>query len=80
LQRGALAKARKDGLKEGREKGREEGLKQGIEQGIEQGEKKARFDTAWQMLHDQFPLEIIVKYTGLTEEEIKAMGENKEDV
>ena len=45
------------------------------QQGIEQGEKKARLDAARQMLADHLPLATIVKYTGLTEEDIRALGD-----
>ncbi len=37
------------------------------------GEKAAYFKTAQKMLHDRFPVETIVKYTGLTEEDILAL-------
>ncbi len=39
--------------------------------GIKEGEKNKAFEIAKQMLADNFPIGTIVKYSGLTEEEIK---------
>jgi predicted transposase/invertase (TIGR01784 family) len=44
-----------------------------IEQGVEQGTVKKAKETARQMLNDDFPIESIIKYTGLTEKEIKEL-------
>jgi predicted transposase/invertase (TIGR01784 family) len=44
-----------------------------IEQGIEQGTAKKAKETARQMLNDDIPIERIIKYTGLTEKEIKEL-------
>jgi len=55
-------------LKEAREKG----LEKGIEQGIEQGEKKAKIETAKNLLENGVSLEIVMNSTGLTEEEINS--------
>lgn len=52
---------------EGFEEGIQQGLEQGMQQGLEQGEKQARLDTARKMLADGMPLEIVLKYTGLTD-------------
>jgi predicted transposase/invertase (TIGR01784 family) len=48
---------------------REEGRKEGEKR----GEKKAKLETAKRMLNDGLPIESIVKYTGLTEDEVKAL-------
>lgn len=48
-----------------REEGREEGEKK--------GEKKNAKETAGKMLKDNVPIESIIKYTGLTEDEIKEL-------
>ncbi len=48
-----------------RDEGRHEGMKEGI--------KEEKLETARRMLHDDFPIESIIKYTGLTEKEIKAL-------
>jgi predicted transposase/invertase (TIGR01784 family) len=44
-----------------------------IEQGIEKGLKQKAKETARQMLNDDFPIDSIVKYTGLSEKEIKEL-------
>jgi predicted transposase/invertase (TIGR01784 family) len=51
----------------------EQGIEQGIEKGIEKGTANKAKETARQMLNDDVPIESIVKYTGLTEKEIKEL-------
>ena len=53
--------------------GIEQGVKQGIEQGIEEGSKKQKLMTAKELLKNNIPIDIIVKSTGLTEEEINSI-------
>jgi len=48
-------------------------IDQGRDQGIEQGTKNNAKETARRMLNDDFPIESIVKYTGLTEKEVRAL-------
>ena len=72
-------------LKEGIEKGVEQeleqvrkqcieqGLEQGLEQGIEQGELSKATEMARAMKADNEPVEKIVRYTGLSEEEIRRL-------
>jgi len=57
--------ARKEGRKEGRMEGKREGKMEGIVEG--------KRETARQMLNDGVTIEKIVKYTGLTEKEVKAL-------
>lgn len=57
------------GIEEGFEKGIEQGVKQGIKQGIEEG----KLITAKELLKNNIPIDIIVKSTGLTEEEINSI-------
>ncbi len=57
IQKGALDKARKDGKKEG----------------IEKGQKTANYEIARKMLFDELPVETIMKYTGLSEEELRQL-------
>ena len=45
----------------------------GIEQGIEQGSKQKEIEIAKMMLKDNMPTDTIVKYTGLTKEEIESL-------
>ena len=58
---------------EGRQEGRTEGIKEGRTEGITEGIKEGKLETARRMLHDDFPIDSIIKYTGLTEKEIKAL-------
>jgi len=57
------------GMAGARRRGVEEGLRQGLEQGLRQ----ASFDIARTMKRDNEPLEKIIKYTGLSEQEIKGL-------
>lgn len=38
-----------------------------------EGKKEGKKETAKQMLLDNFPVEQVIKYTGLTEKEVKAL-------
>lgn len=60
-----IEKERRDRVAE-IELGEERGEKRGIEKGIEQN----KLETAMVMLKDHMPLDLIVKYSGLTEEQI----------
>lgn len=50
--------------------GHGKGYKDGVEQGIEQGKKETARELAIQMKHDNEPIEKIVRYTGLSADEI----------
>jgi predicted transposase/invertase (TIGR01784 family) len=63
-------------LDEGAKRGREEGIEEGIEQGIEQGTEPARTTIAITMLNDNQPIDTIIKYTGLSKEEIEQLTES----
>ena len=81
IRREALQKGRQEGLKEGIVKGLQEGLKEGIqkgekkgiEKGLKKGEIKGQRKVAAQMKKDGMPVEMIVKYTGLSLEEIETL-------
>ena len=60
-------------IEEGIKKGIEQGLQQGIEQGIEKGALNAKREMAKAMLADHIPIERIITYTGLSEDEIKSL-------
>ena len=45
-------------------------------EGEEVGRKKAKFETARQMLTDDVPLDLILKYTGLTKEDVEQIQAN----
>ncbi len=77
------AEAREEGLEEGREKGLKEGMQQGIKQGIKEGKKEgiregskqSTIEIAKKMLHNNENIETIMKYTGLSKNEIEALKE-----
>ena len=58
-------KIRKEGVKEG--------LKQGVEKGIKEGSQKNRLDNAAKMKELNVPLDIIIKVTGLSADEINKL-------
>ena len=69
-----LEKLRLSELKEAREKGIEQGIEKGIEQGIEkgieQGIEEEKLEIAKELLNNNVQVDIIMKSTGLTKEEI----------
>jgi predicted transposase/invertase (TIGR01784 family) len=65
---------RYEGKEQGFIKGYKQGFKEGFKQGIEQGAKLI----ARRMLNDNAPIESIIKYTGLTEKQIKELREDVE--
>jgi predicted transposase/invertase (TIGR01784 family) len=50
---------------------RQEGLDEGIAIGEARGEARGRVETARAMLSDGVPLEKVIKYTGLTDADLK---------
>ncbi len=54
-------------------KGKEEGKEEGRVEGRVEGEQLKAKETARRMLNDDFPVERIAKYTGLSQKEIKAL-------
>lgn len=61
------------GFGDGMEKGREEGRKEGQEEAREKSREEGKIEVAKQMLADNVPVETVVKYTGLTEEQVRAL-------
>ena len=55
-------------------KAKNEGLKEGISQGFSQGSQQKAIETAKSMLKDKLDIEAIIKYTGLSIEEIKSLA------
>lgn len=53
--------------------GRREGLEEGLAEGREKGLAEGRAETAKMMLEDGEPISKIMRYTGLTEEEIEKL-------
>jgi predicted transposase/invertase (TIGR01784 family) len=64
---GRIEQALMDGEKIGMEKGMERGMKEGKQEGIKEG----KIEMGKAMLKDDEPIEKIIRYTGLSEEEIK---------
>ena len=58
-------------IAEGIAEGRAEGIAEGRAEGFEEGMEKAQYNMAKKMKADNVPYEIIVKYTGLSVEEIE---------
>ena len=58
---------------EGKEAGLAEGMEKGIAEGMEKGMEKGKFEIARNMKADKLPIETIIKYTGLSAEEIEAL-------
>jgi predicted transposase/invertase (TIGR01784 family) len=52
---------------------RDEGIEIGIEKGIEKGMEKGKIETAKLMLSEDEPIEKIIKFTGLTKEQIEKL-------
>ena len=57
----------------GRREGLEEGLAEGREKGLAEGRAEGRAETTKMMLEDGEPISKIMRYTGLTEEEIEKL-------
>jgi predicted transposase/invertase (TIGR01784 family) len=64
---------RKEGIKQGIKKGIEQGIKKGIEQGIEQGAKQRNIEIAKNLLKSGISMDVIIKTTGLSFEEIEGL-------
>ncbi|MGO4732902.1 hypothetical protein [Paenibacillus sp. 2KB_22] len=69
--------AREEGLKKGMEEGIQKGIEEGIKEGIKEGEAESKRKIALNMLTLGLDHETIVKATGLTSAELKAIQEEK---
>ena len=58
------------------QRGYKEGVSDGISQGIPQGEYKAKIETAKNLLAEKIPIEIILRTTGLSVEEVNLISNN----
>lgn len=61
------------GRQEGIEEGRQEGLEMGRRKGLEEGRQENKLEIAKQMIEDNVDKEKIIKYTGLSKEEIEKL-------
>ena len=55
---------------------RQEAYEDGMEQGITQGSQQAKIETAKNLLAENIPLEIILRTTGLSIEELNLISNN----
>ena len=62
------------GKEEGFEQGHKEGRQEGCEEGREEGKKTKQLEIAKTMLKDNLNVDIISKYTGLSEKEILSIN------
>ena len=65
-----------DAEQRGKKEGYCEGLSDGISQGISQGEHQKAIETAKNLLTEKIPIEIIVRTTGLSVEEVNLISNN----
>jgi predicted transposase YdaD len=65
--------ARMEGREEGKIEGRTEGKIEGRMEGKMEGRMEGKYETARNMKADGEPLSRIIKYTGLTEQQIKEL-------
>ena len=69
----AVKTAETRGREEGRAEGEKVGLEKGLVEGEKVGEKKAKIESARKMLIDGLPVDRVVKYSGLSIEEIETL-------
>ena len=62
-----------EGAEKGEKRGEKRGFQKGMAQGIAQGEREARLSTARQMKEHGMAVDLIVKFTGLSAEEIEQL-------
>ena len=65
--------AKQKGLAEGMEKGMEKGMELGMEKGMAKGMNQKALDIARNMLADGVGINLIMKYSGLTQEQIEKL-------
>ena len=68
-----ISYAREKGLEEGRAEGIMEGMEKGMEKGREEGREEGRIEAARNMLADEISIDLVVKYTGLSIEQVKEL-------
>ena len=62
-----------DGIQKGIQKGIQEGIEEGIQEGLQKGIREGKLQIARTMLDDGMPLERVVRYSGLSEQEIRML-------
>ena len=69
----AKQEGKQEGLAEGMEKGMEKGIEIGKAEGMEKGMNQKALDIARNMLADGVDVNLIMKYSGLTQEQIEKL-------
>ena len=69
----AVETAKEVGRTEGREEGRTEGREEGRTEGLAEGKRSKALETARAMLADGIPQETVLRYTGLTLEDLNSL-------
>lgn len=57
----------------GQRKGLREGMQRGLEKGLAEGRREEALRIAGSMLEDGLPRELIVRITGLSEDDVKSL-------
>ena len=70
-----IAIGRKEGWQEGRREGRQEGRREGRQEGRLEGRKEGLLEAAKAMLQGHLPVEQIVRFTGLSQEDVQKLAE-----
>ena len=68
-----LQKGKEEGLQEGLEKGKEVGREEGLQEGLQKGREEEKIKIAQSLLASNIDIEIIIKTTGLTREQIERL-------
>ena len=71
--REGIAEGMEKGMKEGMELGMAKGKQEGLAEGMEKGMNQRSLDIARNMLADGVDLNLIMKYSGLTQEQIEKL-------
>ena len=71
--REGIAEGMEKGIKEGMELGMAKGKQEGLAEGMEKGMNQRSLDIARNMLADGVDLNLIMKYSGLTQEQIEKL-------
>ena len=66
----AKQEGKQEGLAEGMELGLKKGMKKGMEKGMEKGKNEKALEIARSMMADGVDINLIMKYSGLTQEQI----------
>ena len=62
-----------DGYEKGVQKGIEMGMEKGMQKGMEKGMEANRLETAKRMLDDKIGVDLVMKYTGLSLEQVETL-------